>query len=237
MNAGFLLLPEFTATPLSARAIASRRRIAPSVGGHPTVRVQRLAAREYLFVEGDRAGDVYEVTSGAVLVIRTLAEGRRQIIDVVPPGRLFGLTAVDRHRCSAIAATDTVVCRLKRDAASRHPILSDRIARAALAELDRLRDLALTLGHMTAIERVAGLFLSLVGETSDGRVEIQLPVSRGELANHLGLTPETFSRNLTRLKKAGVVIDDRGDSIVFSDRRRLAEFANSGAASGAHRAD
>lgn len=230
MDAGFLLLPEFTAAPAASRPTTARRRIMPGAATHPTIRVQRLGPREPLFVEGDRTDDIHEVTSGAILVIRAMPDGRRQIVDVVGPGRLFGLTAVDRHRCSAVASTDTIVCRLDRVSAARHPILAERVARAALAEIDRLRELALALGHKSAIERVAGFLSSLVGEVTRGRAEILLPVTRGEMANHLGLTPGTFSRNLTRLKKDGVVTDDRGDRIVVADCRRLAEIA------GGHRA-
>ncbi len=225
MDAGFLLLPEFTAASAAPRPTASRRRLVAGNASHPTIRVQRLAPREYLFVEGDRTGDVHEVTSGAILVIRALPDGRRQIVDVVGPGRLFGLTAADRHRCSAVASTDTIVCRLERESATRYPVLADRLARAALTEIDRLRELALALGHKSAIERVAGFLSSLAGEITRGRAEIRLPVTRGEMANHLGLTPETFSRNLTRLKKDGVVTDDHGDSVVVADCRRLAAIA------------
>jgi CRP/FNR family transcriptional regulator len=225
MNAGFLLLPEFTAARPPSPPVAARRRLVPTAAPSPTVRVQRLAPREFLFVEGDPSGDVHEVASGAVLVIRAMPDGRRQIVDVVGPGRLFGLTASERHSCSAVAATDTVVCRLERDAATRHAFIADRLARAALVEIDRLRDLALALGHKSAIERVAGFLLSLVGEVDGGPAEIRLPVTRAEMANHLGLTPETFSRNLTRLKKDGLVTDDRGDRILITDRDRLAEIA------------
>jgi CRP/FNR family transcriptional regulator len=225
MNAGVLLLPEFTAVRGATPSMTARRRFVPPAMPYPTVRVQRLAPREALFVEGDASGDVFEVASGAVLVVRDLPDGRRQIVDVVGPGRLFGLTAADHHRCSAVASTDTVVCRLERDAATGHALIADRLAGAALAEIDRLRDLALALGHKSAIERVAGFLLSLVGEVEDGTAEIRLPVTRGEMANHLGLTPETFSRSLTRLKKDGLVTEDRGDRIVVADCRRLSAIA------------
>lgn len=225
MDAGFLLLPEFTAAPATSRPTTARRRLVPSAAPHPTVRVQRLAPREYLFVEGDPSGDVHEVASGAVLVIRSLPDGRRQIVDVVGPGRLFGLTAADRHRCSAVAATDTVVCRLERHAATPHPLLAERLSRAALVELDRLRDLALALGRKSALERVAGFLLSLVGDATLGAAEIHLPVTRAEMADHLGLTIETVSRNTTRLRKDGLVSEDRGDRIVIADCRRLAAIA------------
>lgn len=227
MDAGFLLLPEFTAAAPS-RAASPRRRPTPTAVPHPTIRVQHLAPREYLFVEGEPSGDVHEVTSGAILVIRALPDGRRQIVDVVGPGRLFGLTAADRHRCSAVASTETVVCRLERAAAARHPLLGDRLARSALVEIDRLRDLALALGRKSAIERVASFLLSLVGAGTVGAAEIHLPVTRAEMADHLGLTLETVSRNTTRLKKDGLVSDDRGDRIVITDCRRLAEVAAGG---------
>lgn len=223
MDAGFVLLPEFTASP--ARFDVPRRRRSPAGPPQPYVRVQHLAARQVLFAEGDRSDDVHEVTSGAVLVMRTLDDGRRQIVDVVGPGRLFGLTASDRHRCSAVASTDAVVCRLDRAAAARHPLIAERMGRAALAEIDRLRDLALALGRKSALERVAGFLLSLLGEATAGVAVIHLPVTRAEMADHLGLTLETVSRTTSRLKRDGVVRADRGDRIVVADARRLAEIA------------
>ncbi|MDK9697386.1 MAG: Crp/Fnr family transcriptional regulator [Siculibacillus sp.] len=223
MDAGFLLLPEFTPAPL--RTDISRRRRPATRMPRPAVKVHHLAPREYLFVEGDPSNDVHEVASGAVLVVRTLPDGRRQIVDVVGPGRLFGLTASDRHRCSAVASTDAVVCRLDRDVAARHPLIADRLGRAALVEIDRLRDLALALGRKSALERVAGFLLSLVGEPTSTSAEIHLPVTRAELADHLGLTLETVSRTTSRLKRDGLVVEDRGDRFVIADCRRLAEIA------------
>lgn len=223
MDTGFVLLPDFAPAP--ARCDVAGRRRFPARAHYPSVQVRHLAPREYLFLEGDPSGDVHEVTAGAVLVIRALPDGRRQIVDVVGPGRLFGLTAADRHRCSAVAASNAIVCRLDRESAAHHPQIADRVGRSALAELDRLRDLALALGRKSALERVAGFLLSLVGEPRDGAVEIHIPVSRAEMADHLGLTLETVSRTTSRLKREGLVSEDRGDHIVIADCHHLADFA------------
>ena len=225
MDAGFLLLPEFLSDVPDLPVRAPRRpRPEPEVR-RPTVRIQRLRPHDTLFDEGDRAGDVFEVTRGTILVLRTLPDGRRQIVDVVGPGRLFGFTAADRHRCTAVAATAGVVCRLDRAEAMRHPGICERLAQATLDEIDRLRDLALALGRKTALERVASFLLSLAEDPEAATGEIHLPVTRAEMADHLGLTIETVSRNITRLKRDGLLAEERGERILLPDRRRLGRIA------------
>ncbi len=224
MDAGFLLLPEFLADrPPRALRPQTQRRL--RVVDHPTVRVRRLAPRDVVYAADDAADEVHEVTRGAILVYVELDDGRRQIIDVIGPGRLFGFSSVDRHRCTAVAAISTVVCSLDHAAASRHPRIVERMSRAAVAEIERLRELTLLLGRKTAMERVASFFVSLVGDDAAAAAEIDLPVTRGEIADHLGLTIETVSRNVTRLKRMGLIADDPDGRTMLPDCPTLRDLA------------
>lgn len=224
MDAGILLLPEFAARDVAAiRPRGSPRK--DTALDHPTVAVRRLVARATLFAPGDTASELYEVVRGTVMVSRTAGDGRRQIVDIVGRGRLFGFAGSDRHDCTAIALTATVVCTLDQQAARRHPLIGERLDRAARAEIHRLRDLALLLGRMTALERVASFFLGLIGDEAAVSARIALPVTRAEIADHLGLTIETVSRNITKLKRLGILGEDRGETITLTDREGLREVA------------
>lgn len=220
MDANFLLLPEFE-TDLSGarrRALPRGRGVLPD---RPSVQMRRVAAHEHVFREGDPAREVYELVQGAVLLVRALRDGRRQIVDVVGPGRLFGFTAAARHRCSAVVSSSALVCGLDLALAQRNPRVAERLEREMLGEIDRLRELALVLGRASALERVAGFFTAMV-DGRGGSVEIDLPMNRGEIADHLGLTIETVSRQISRLRREGIIENDSGSRIFVLDPARLA---------------
>jgi len=224
MDAGFLLLPEFTPREAAASAprLGAPRRRSPAGA---TVQVRRFAMSGVLFAEGDPASEVHELAQGAAIISRRLPDGRRQIVDIVGPGRLFGFTMGDRHDCSAVALSAAVVCSLDRLAAQRDPQIAERIARAMIAEIHRLRDLALLLGCKTAIERVASFFVDLIGDDAESPSEILLPVSRAEMALYLGLTIETVCRNVTLLKQSGLITAEGRDAFTIVNRTALRRIA------------
>lgn len=216
MDGGFLHLTD--AVDRDGRAPSAARR---------AVRMRRLAARERLYEEGAAVTDVLEVVQGAVLVVASLGDGRRQILDIVGPGRLFGLTGGDRHGSSAFAATSSLVCAIDLVTARRNPGLAPRIERETLAEIDRLRDLALLLGRKTALERVASFLLVLTGGATT-EVALDLPVSRSEIGDHLGLTIETVSRHITLLERDGVIVREGANGLRILVPARLKEIARGG---------
>jgi CRP-like cAMP-binding protein len=224
MDAGFLLLPEFAPSEAvlgAPRAGAPRRRSAAGA----TVQVRRLPAGGVVFAEGDPATEIHELAQGAAMIARRLPDGRRQIVDIVGPGRLFGFAAGDRHDCAALALSAAVACSLDRRAAQRDPRICERVTRAMTAEIDRLRDLALLLGCKTAIERVASFFVDLTGDDEQSPSEILLPVSRAEMAAYLGLTIETVCRNITLLKRSGLIAADSREAFTIVDRATLRRIA------------
>jgi CRP/FNR family transcriptional regulator, anaerobic regulatory protein len=225
MDASFLLLPESPPRSLST----SRRRMRAgdffaSGEASPSMEIRRVAARACVFSAGEAAAHVHEVAQGAVMISRRLPDGRRQIVDIVGPGRLFGF-AGDTHDCSAEALTQSIVCSLDRAAGERHPQIAARFVQAMGAEIRRLRDLTLLLGRKTALERVATFFAAMVGDEGAARATIALPVTRSEIADHLGLTIETVSRNVTKLKKMALLGEDRGDEITVLDVAGLRAIA------------
>lgn len=179
-----------------------------------------------VFLEGLARSPQYRVVDGCIATAQTLSDGRRQIIDLVGPGRLIGLGFGDQNRYSAETLGFT---RLELVPDSLAPGERDQ----ALSEmLARSQSLAMLLGRKTAPERVASALIDLALQfgrpTRDrkrGAVTFHLYPTRGDLADWLGLTIETVSRCLTRLKKAGLIDIRHGDLVIVLDQRELAGVA------------
>ena len=168
----------------------------------------RHARDEEVFAEGDTADYVYQVISGSVRTCRTLRDGRRQIDEFHFAGDYFGLEAGDRHRVAAEAMTDTTVRMVRRgvlsDLAAQKPDVARALFRLTVEGLQRSQDHVLMLGRKSARERVVGLLVDLADRTG-AHGELDVPMSRQDMADYLGLTIETVSRTLTQLQADGVI--------------------------------
>lgn len=170
------------------------------------------APGQTLVHEGDAADQLFNITSGSVRVYKLLADGRRQITGFLFAGDFLGLAAGDRHAFTAEAIEPSTACRFRRteyQALVREtPDLERALFDRARHELAAAQNQMLLLGRKTAQERIASFLLDLpshdpLREAPDGIV--RLPMTRTEIADYLGLTIETVSRVLTKLKTAGVV--------------------------------
>lgn len=178
-----------------------------------TVTTLQMPPRSTVFLEGFARGPQYRVIEGCVAVSQTLPDGRRQIIDMVGPGRLLGIGIGERNRCSA----ETLSYVVLEPVGKAEPV----DLQAALHEMVlRGQALATLLGRKNAAERVASAILDLAGQFvrpakggKRGSICFTLYPTRGDLADWLGLTVETVSRCFTRLKRAGL-IDFRQPEIV-----------------------
>jgi CRP-like cAMP-binding protein len=191
--------------------------------------LRRHAARDLIFSEGEASTDVFEILQGAVMVLRNLSGGRRQILDIAGVGRFIGITAREFHDCSAVALKKTLLYRhaASRSHAESHP--GAPLTTAMYDEIHRLRDLATALGRKTAIERLASFLVALLNDKDASPVDIDLPVSRPEIADHLGLALETVCRNLTVLKVNNVISIRRGARLGILDPAALRQIAQAGA--------
>lgn len=183
---------------------------------------RRLVKGETLFLEGDLSGRVFEIVGGSVIVSRTLPDGRRQILDLAGPGRLLGLSTRGTYDYDAVAAETVVLVDRDQATLLADPDRRERVLGVALDDAARMRSLALLLGRMTAAEKLATHLLDAIEGTDD---TVVLRLTRGEIADHLGLTIETVSRNFTLLKKAGVIEESRG-VLVVRDVAALRMVAN-----------
>jgi CRP/FNR family nitrogen fixation transcriptional regulator len=161
-----------------------------------------------IYGEEEPAEYFYQVAKGAVRTYKVLQDGRRQIGAFHLPGDVFGLEAGDVHAFSAEAIAHSVIRVAKRSgivamAARDSDLAADIFARTA-GSLRVAQEHMLLLGRRNAEERVATFLLDLARrESSDGVIE--LPMSRQDMADYLGLTIETVSRTLTHLESKAVI--------------------------------
>ncbi len=165
---------------------------------HP---VSFFAAGAEIYAQGEKAGALYQVEFGTVRVYRLLADGRRQISAFHLAGETFGFEADDTHHffAEAINATGVRVFR-----AHSGIDMSRQLLPLALKGLTRAQEHLLVLGRQNAIERVAAFLLEM-SERQGGLRQVDLPMSRIDIGDYLGLTIETVSRVFTRLKEKGVI--------------------------------
>ena len=171
-----------------------------------------LAAGDVLAREDDPAVSVFNITSGAVRVYKLLPDGRRQITGFLFAGDFIGLAAGASYAFSAEAIEDTTLCRFRaveyRALARHRPSLEAALLDRAMHELAAAQAQMLLLGRKTARERLASFLLTMI-ERDPVRPSadhvVRLPMTRSEIADYLGLTIETVSRELSKLKAAGVI--------------------------------
>jgi CRP/FNR family transcriptional regulator, nitrogen fixation regulation protein len=177
-----------------------------------------------IFYENQPAEYLYKVISGTVRTYKSLSDGRRKIGAFYMPGDFFGLET-GCHAFSAEAITDAEVLAIKRDGlvalAAKDNKVASRLWSLASRELERVHRQILLL-VMSAEERVAGFLCEMADRfsTEDG---IELPMSRQDIADYLGLTIETVSRTLTHLERAAVIALPTSRRVVLHSRSALTQ--------------
>jgi CRP-like cAMP-binding protein len=176
-----------------------------------------------IFGENEPAEYLYKVVSGAVRTYKILSDGRRQVGGFYLPGDIFGLEFANEHTLSAEAITDANVLVIKRSAlaalAGREASIGRELYALTARELRRVQDRILLL-IKSAQERVASFLLEM-SERSPAANCIELPMSRQDIADYLGLTIETVSRTLTSLESAAAIEVPTSRRIVLRNRPAL----------------
>ncbi len=182
-----------------------------------------FAAKESLFLESDKARDVFNITSGVVRLYRLFRDGRRQVIGFSFPGDFLGVQLSTDHGFSADAVSDVSVCRFaKRDfeaLLARKPLLMEALHGRAATIMRLMQDQVVSLGRRSAEERMAWFITQLRERTALGGAEgsVSIPMSRQDIADYLGLTIETVSRTLSALAKRGVISVEPGGVRVLKE--------------------
>jgi CRP/FNR family nitrogen fixation transcriptional regulator len=186
---------------------ASAPRTAPSSDPQGAVR-RSFAKGEQLFVEGDTADFFYKILSGTIRISKLLSDGRRQIDAFHLGGDIFGLENDTEHHFTAEAVEETVVLAFRRSRFTSllhdNPAFGDQLMKSVIVSLQRAHEHMVLLGRKTALEKMATFLLDMADRLDSGS-QVDLPMQRADIADHLGLTIETVSRTLTQLARAGLI--------------------------------
>lgn len=226
-------LPENCANCMS-RHLAVCAGLDPGQLAHLTQHVthRRLSGGQALFQEGDVADQVFTVTSGVVKQYKLLADGRCQVTGFYFMGDLIGMPEGKTYPVTAEALADVTLCAFPRAHITglirQYPSLADRVLLKFQREVTTAQEQMLSLGRLTAEERIARFLLMLMDKApncahADGTLTLHM--KRTDIADYLGLTVETVSRMFTKLRNAGVVGAESAGRIQISGRGRLAEMA------------
>jgi CRP/FNR family nitrogen fixation transcriptional regulator len=179
-----------------------------------------------IYGEGEPADYVYKVVSGTVRTYKVLADGRRQIGSFHMPGDVFGLEFGEEHGFSAEAIGESKVLVVKRSAllalAARDSDVARQLWTLTGCELARVQEHILLLVK-TAQERVAGFLLEMA-DRRPASDSVELPMSRQDIADYLGLTIETVSRTLTSLEHDAAIELPNSRRVVLRNRHALREM-------------
>jgi CRP/FNR family transcriptional regulator, nitrogen fixation regulation protein len=197
----------------------------PMLFGHIELKGASVPYRrnEEIFGEGEPAEYIYKILSGSVRSYKLLTDGRRQINGFYLPGDTFGLELGPDHCSSTEAVEDCTVLVVKRSTllkgAERDSEIAWSLLSLTVADLKRSRSHGLLL-IKSAQERIAAFLLEMA-ERVAGNGAVELPMSRQDIADYLGLTIETVSRTLTQLVDSSTIQLMASRRIVLRNRSAL----------------
>ncbi|QCO56243.1 Crp/Fnr family transcriptional regulator [Pseudorhodobacter turbinis] len=185
---------------------------------------------------GDRMDFVASVVKGIATLSQTMEDGRRQMVGLLLPSDFLGRPGRDNAAYDVTATTDLVMCCFRKkpfeEMMLHTPHIGQRLLEMTLDELDSAREWMLLLGRKTAREKIASLLsiiarrdASLMLKRPSGRISFDLPLTREEMADYLGLTLETVSRQMTALRKDGIISLEGKRHVVIEDFDVLLEVA------------
>ena len=193
-------------------------------------------AGQTLIWSGDRMDFVASVVSGIATLTQTMEDGRTQMVGLLLPSDFVGRPGRDTAAYNVTATTDLLMCCFRKrpfeEMMLATPHIGQRLLEMTLDELDAAREWMLLLGRKTAREKIASLLAivarrdaSLKLKSSSGRMIFDLPLTREAMADYLGLTLETVSRQISALKRDGVIELQGKRHVTVPDFDRLLEEA------------
>jgi len=198
---------------------------------------QTFARRQVVCHHGDPATHLFWVEQGAVLVQQYLEDGRRQLVDIVLPGGICGLAHDHVYSATCETLQPSVLRACRKSELERHAELGWVVEHQIERQLCAAQEHALGLGRMTAHERVCALLSRFAGQRAKSRIErpsddscvsIQLPLTRGEIGDYLGLSLETICRTMTDLQRKGMItIGRHHGELVIHNARQLKRLGSS----------
>lgn len=176
--------------------------------------------------EHDPADRLFKVISGAVCTYKILSDGRRQIGGFYLPGDIFGLESNEGHVLAAETITNAKILVIRKNIlavlANRSAAITLELLELTARELARAQDRVLLLSSKSAQERIIGFLFEMSKRASSSGSNVNLPMSRQDIADYLGLTIETVSRTLWALENCGAIEIFARRQISFRNRSALA---------------
>ena len=189
-------------------------------------------AGQHIIWSGDRMDFVGSVVKGIATLTQTMEDGRTQMVGLLLPSDFVGRPGREGSAYDVIATTEVLMCCFRRKPFERMmeetPHVAHRLLQMTLDELDAAREWMLVLGRKTAREKIASL-LSIIARRStlldqlaaDDGVAIELPLTREAMADYLGLTLETVSRQISALRKSGIIQLEGKRRVIVPDLQDL----------------
>jgi CRP-like cAMP-binding protein len=204
--------------PAGGRGVAKRKTLG---------RRQLFKRRSHVFREGEAAERIYQLVCGRVMLYKLLPDGRRQVVEVIGAGGVFGVTCLPIYDCSAETLVGAEVISYDRAVAQQSPELTRELGERIQAQFCAMHDHVVLLGRKSALERVASFVMHCVpgrgvfncpgpGKGEDS-VDIPLGMTRHEIADYLGLTLETVSRVFSEFRRRGIVMIDGHERVHVND--------------------
>ncbi|MEM1114191.1 MAG: Crp/Fnr family transcriptional regulator [Pseudomonadota bacterium] len=218
-----------------ANAPQNQLTIFTGLGDEEAARLNALAgsrmidADAFLFHQHSDAKYAYMVESGILMMERTSASGRRQVMAFIHPGNFIGIAQNEYYEFSVRALTDARLKEIPRkqfDALQDEvPLLKDNVRRIGGNILAHTLDQVFALGQKKAHERICFLLQQLKERNPPGVVSIDLVMTRQDIADYLGLTIETVSRAFSKLKREGLIDIHSAHTVVILDDDSVSEMA------------
>lgn len=194
--------------------------------------LRKIDAKQNVFAGGDLCTHIYRVEAGAMSLHRIMPDGRRQILGFAYPGDLVGLGASAEHRFNAQAIEPTRLRCLRRsliDSITRvDPEFGRELYNALSLELAAAHDLLLSTAQRSATERVATFLLAMSRRNqrhNRSAILINLPMTRADIGDFLGITIETVSRTFTKLRQLDIIDLAQSTSVRILDIEELERLA------------
>lgn len=222
--------------PIRQRAVCARCET-DELGRLEQIKYYRsFQAGQTIIWSGDRMEFVGSVVTGIATLTQTMEDGRRQMVGLLLPSDFVGRPGRATAAFDVTAITDLVMCCFRKkpfeEMMSSTPHIAQRLLEMTLDELDAAREWMLLLGRKTAREKIASLIAIIARRDAvlhlrraAGNLSVDLPLTREEMADYLGLTLETVSRQISALKKDGVISLTGNRHVTIPDLDRLLEEA------------
>ncbi len=237
MNAvGYTISPNCSQCPIRHRAVCARCEPDELQQLEEIKYYRSFEAGQTIIWSGDKMDFVGSVVSGVATLTQTMEDGRTQMVGLLLPSDFVGRPGRDGAAYDVVATTDIVMCCFRKkpfeQMMASTPHIAHRLLEMTLDELDAAREWMLVLGRKTAREKIASL-LSIFGRRdasnstnpAGNQMVFDLPLTREAMADYLGLTLETVSRQMSALKKDGVIRLEGKRHVTIPDMGRLMEEA------------